>query len=168
VIARRDRFAIIVVTMAAAVLLAILPLPPWLQLFWPYWMALVMIYWCLETQDRISLGLAFTVGLVLDFFTGSLLGLHALSLVIIVYLANRFRARLRFFPPWQQALSVFAVLMNDRIILLWIVSLRGDPLPPLDFWLPPLVGAMLWPWLFLLLDRFRGAMRHRRTGNGLT
>ena len=138
-----------------------MPLPAWLQAAWPYWTALVLIYWCMETLDMITLGLAFFTGIVLDLFTGSLLGLHALSLTIIVYLAVRFRARLRFFPPWQQALSVLALLMNDRIILLWIISLRGDPLPSLAFWLPPIVGMLVWPWLFLLLDRFRGRMRHR-------
>jgi rod shape-determining protein MreD len=159
--ARRDRYAIILATVAGAALLTILPLPDWLRIAWPYWMALTMIYWCLETQDRVTLGFGFTVGLVLDLMTGSLLGLHALSLVIVIYLVNRFRARLRFFPPWQQALSVFALLMNDRIILLWIVSLRGDPLPSLEFWLPPLVGTLVWPWLFVVLDRFRGSMRQR-------
>lgn len=163
-IARRDRYSIIMATVCAAVLLTILPLPSWLQSPWPYWMALVMIYWCLETQNRITLGFAFAIGIVLDLFSGSLLGLHALSLVIMVYLVNRFRARLRFFPPWQQALSVFGLLMNDRIILLWIISLRGDPLPSVDFWLSALTGTLIWPWLFILLDRFRGAMRHRATG----
>jgi len=160
-IARRDRYPVIFVTLAVALLLTLLPLPAWLQAMWPYWVALVMIYWCLETQDMVSLGMAFFTGLVLDLFTGSLLGLHALSLTIIVYLVVRFRARLRFFPPWQQALSVFALLMNDRIILLWIIILRGDPLPSPEFWLPPVVGTLVWPWLFLLLDRYRGKMRHR-------
>lgn len=158
---RRDRFSVIVVTLVVALLLTILPIPTWLQSLWPYWVALALIYWCLETQNRVSLGLAFFSGIVLDLLTGSLLGLHALSLVIIVYLVIRFRARLRFFPPWQQALSVLALLVNDRIILLWIVSLRGDPLPSLDFWLPPVIGTLAWPWLFLVLDRFRGTMRQR-------
>ena len=158
---RRDRPAVIFATLALAALLAIVPLPEGLRAAWPYWMALTMIYWCLETQDRISLGLGFATGLALDLLTGSLLGLHALSLVIIIYLVNRFRARLRFFPPWQLALSVFALLMNDRIILLWVISLRGDPLPSLDFWLPPLVGTLAWPWLFVVLDRIRGAARSR-------
>jgi rod shape-determining protein MreD len=158
---RRDRYSIIAATLAIALLLTLLPLPAWLQAMWPYWTALVLLYWCLETQDMISLGLAFVTGLALDLFTGSLLGLHALSLTVIVYLALRFRARLRFFPPWQQALSMLALLLNDRIILLWIISLRGDPLPALDFWLPPIAGTLVWPWLFLMLDRFRGAMRHR-------
>ena len=162
-IASRDRYPMILATLALAAVLMIVPLPSWLQSAWPYWVALTLIYWSLETQDRITLGLGFTVGLVLDLLTGSLLGLHALSLVIVIYLVNRFRARLRFFPPWQQALSVFAILMNDRIILLWIISLRGDPLPSLDFWLPPLVGTLVWPWLFVALDRFRGSMRLRAT-----
>lgn len=161
-IARRDRYSAIFGSLVVALLLTILPLPAWLAVIWPYWVALVMIYWCLETQGRIGLGMAFVFGLLLDLFTGSLLGLHALSLVIIVYLVTRFRARLRFFPPWQLAVSVLALLMNDRIILLWIISLRGDPLPSLEFWLPPLAGLLAWPWLFLALDRFRGALRQRR------
>jgi len=158
---RNDRFFIIFITIVVAFVLTLLPLPPLLDIMRPYWVALVIIYWCLETQDRISLGQAFIFGITLDLLSGSLLGLHALSLVIIVYLVTRFRARLRFFPPWQQALSVLALLINDRIILLWIISLRGEPLPSLDFWLPPVIGTLFWPWLFLLLDRYRGVMRHR-------
>ncbi len=159
--ARHDRYSTILMTVAAAVVLTLLPLPPILDLMRPYWVALVIIYWGLETQDHITLGLAFSIGILLDLLTASLLGLHALSLVIIVYLVTRFRARLRFFPPWQQALSVLALLVNDRIILLWIISLRGEPLPSLEFWLPPIIGTALWPWLFLLLDRVRGIMRYR-------
>jgi len=160
---RSDRYSTIFLTLAVAVVLTLVPLPLALDMARPYWTALVIIYWCLETQDRISLGLAFTVGIVLDLLSASALGLHALSLVIIVYLVTRFRARLRFFPPWQQALSVLALLMNDRIILLWIISLRGEPLPGLEFWVPPIAGTLVWPLLFLLLDRYRGVMRHRST-----
>jgi rod shape-determining protein MreD len=160
-IARRDHYSTIFITIAVAAVVTLLPLPTLVEPLRPYWVALIVIYWCLETQDMITLGLAFALGLGLDFLTGSLLGLHALSLVVLVYLVTRFRARLRFFPPWQQALSVLALLINDRIILLWIVSLRGDPLPSLSFWLPPLVGTLLWPWLFLILDRFRNRMKQR-------
>ena len=158
---RRDRPLVVIVTLVAAIVLTLVSLPPALDALRPYWVALVLIYWCLETQDLITLGMAFSLGLLLDLLTGSLLGLHALSLVILVYLVTRFRARLRFFPTWQQALSVFGLLLNDRIILLWIVSLRGDPLPSLAFWLPPIMGTLLWLPVFLLLDRFRGTMRRR-------
>ena len=160
-IARRDRYSTIFITITVAAVLTLLPLPGLLEPLRPYWIALIVIYWCLETQGMITLGLAFVLGLGLDFLTGSLLGLHAISLVVLVYLVIRFRARLRFFPPWQQALSVLALLINDRIILLWIIRLRGDPLPSLSFWLPPLVGTLLWPRLFLLLDRYLNRVKQR-------
>jgi rod shape-determining protein MreD len=31
----------------------------------------------------------------------------------------------------------------------------GEPATTWQFWLPPLSGLVLWPWLFLLLDRLR-------------
>jgi rod shape-determining protein MreD len=158
---QRHRLAPIVTSLLAAMVLTIIPLPAIVEPLRPYWVALVLLFWCLETQGIINLGTAFLLGLGLDLLTGSLLGMHALGLVIMTYLVTRFRPRLRFFPPWQQALSVLALLVNDRIIVVWIISLRGDALPPASYWLAPVVGMVVWPWLFLLLDRYRGASRHR-------
>lgn len=160
---RRESRRLIFLTILATVLFSLIPLPGVLWPFKPYLVALVVIYWSLETQDTINLGLAFLIGLVLDILSGSLMGLHALSLVIMVFLVQHFRSRLRFFPPWQQALSVFALLVNDRIILIWITVLLGEPFPTWKYWLPPLVGMALWPWLFLLLDRVRAMTRRHKT-----
>ena len=159
---RRQR-TLVLLTMILAMLLSMVPVPEVLALFKPYWVALVIIYWSLETRHTISLGGAFLVGLLLDVMSGSLMGLHALSLVIIVFLVQRFRSRLRFFPPWQQALSVLGLLVNDRIILMWITMLLGEPTPTWEYWLPPLIGMALWPWIFLLLDRVRASQRRSKT-----
>jgi len=159
----RESRSLVFLTLMAAVLLSLLPVPEVVTPFKPYWLAMVLIYWALETRSMISLGLAFLIGLILDILSGSLMGLHALSLVIMVFLVQRFRSRLRFFPPWQQALSVLALLVNDRIILIWIIVLLGEPLPTWQYWLPPLVGMALWPWLFLFLDRIRSRMRLHRS-----
>ncbi len=158
----RESRSLIFLTVVSAILLTLLPAPEVLVPFKPYWVALVVVYWSLETHDVISMGLAFLIGLVLDALSGSLMGLHALSLIVMVFLVQRFRSRLRFFPPWQQALSVLALLVNDRIILIWIAVLLGEPLPTWKHWLPPLVGMALWPWLFLFLDRIRARMRRRK------
>ena len=158
----RERISPVLITLAVAMVLTIFPLPAALIPLRPYWVALVLIFWCLETHSLITLGNAFLVGLVLDLLTGSLLGMHALGLVILMFLVTRFRARLRFFPPWQQALSVLALLINDRIILLWIISLEGDALPRASFWLAPVISTLLWPWVFLLLDRYRSLARHHK------
>ncbi len=159
--AQRERLAPIITSLLIAMVLSIVPLPAMVEPLRPYWVALVLIFWCLETQGIINLGAAFLLGLGLDLLTGSLLGMHALGLVIMTYLVTRFRPRLRFFPPWQQALSVLALLINDQIIVVWIVTLRGDSLPTASYWLAPVVGMLVWPWLFLLLDRYRGASRQR-------
>ncbi len=160
---RRDNARAFYFTLFLAVVLAVLPLPGAVAVVWPFWMALVVIYWMLEFPRFMPLGLAFAVGLLLDFLTASLLGLHALRLVILAYLVLRFRARLRFFPPWQLGLSVFALLLNDRIILLWINTLVGQPLPPLTYWLPAITGGLVWPLLFVGLDRIRSAAWRRPT-----
>lgn len=158
----RESGRLVALTLAAAVLLSLLPLPAALEQFKPYWVALVMIYWALETDGGVGMALAFATGLILDVLSGSLMGLHALSLVVMVFLVQRFRPRLRFFPPWQQALSVLAILVNDRVILIWVAVLVGEPLPTWQYWLPPLVGLAIWPWLFLFLDHARA--RARRPG----
>jgi len=107
----------------------------------------------------VSLGMAFLIGILLDILTGSLMGMHALSLVVMIYLVQRFRSRIRFFPPWQQAFSVLALLVNDRIINLWLSSLLGEPIPTWQYWLSPIFGMVLWPWLFLLFDKVRADRR---------
>jgi rod shape-determining protein MreD len=77
----------------------------------------------------------------------------------MIFIVLRFRARLRFFPMWQQALAVFALLLNDRIVVIMVRGFSGDPMPPPSFWLSPLVGMVLWPFVFLLLDDLRGRLR---------
>lgn len=154
---------VLTLSLIAALVLTVMPLPDALAPARPYWVALVMVYWNLEAGRLRHLGQAFVLGLLLDLLTGALLGQHALSLVIIGYLTERFRNRIRFFPPWQQAAVVMALLFNDRIVQLWIIGLTDDAWPPLLWWLAPVVGLLLWPWLFLLLDRMRQFERLQRT-----
>jgi rod shape-determining protein MreD len=146
-------------TLVFALLLMLVPLPGVLEPFKPYWPALFLLYWSLESEDRVTLGLAFMVGLAADLLNGVVLGEQALRLCALVFIALRFRSRLRFFPMWQQALAVLALLLNDRILLLIVRMLAGASLPPASWWISPFVGAALWPFLFLLLDDLRARLR---------
>ncbi len=149
------------VSLGVALLLGMMPLPGELVALRPYWIALVLIYWLLETPERAGLGTAFLVGLVADLAFGTLFGEQPLRLTIIAFLILRFRARLRFFPLSQQALAVLALLLNDRVVTAAIRAFSGEGLPPASFWLAPIVGMLLWPWLFLLLDSLRLRQRGR-------
>jgi len=146
-------------TLVFALVSMLVPLPAVLEPFKPYWPALVLLYWSLESEDRVTLGLAFMVGLGADLLNGVVLGEQALRLCALVFIALRFRSRLRFFPMWQQALAVLALLLNDRILLLIVRVLAGGTLPPASWWISPFVGAALWPFLFLLLDDLRARLR---------
>lgn len=157
----RTGWGLIVATFAVSYALAVAPLPSWAEAVRPYWSALVLIYWCIEAPERVGIGTAFGLGLGLDVLTGTLIGAHALGLVIIAFIVLRFRRRLRFYPLWQQALVVLALLVNDRVVALWIKGLADAGLPDWHFWTPPLVAMVLWPWVFLLLDDLRLRRREK-------
>ncbi|HEY8682789.1 MAG TPA: rod shape-determining protein MreD [Rhodanobacter sp.] len=146
-------------TLVFALLSMLVPLPGVLEPFKPYWPALILLYWTLESEDRVTLGLAFVIGLGADLLNGVVLGEQALRLCALVFIVIRFRSRLRFFPMWQQTLAVLALLLNDRILLLVVRVLAGASLPPASWWISPFVGAALWPFLFLLLDDLRMRLR---------
>jgi rod shape-determining protein MreD len=153
---------ILPLSLLAALVLMLLPVPPALQALRPYWLALVLAYWVIEEPDRVGLGFAFLIGLVADLVVGSLLGEQALRLVVITFILQRFRARLRFFPMSQQALAIGALLLNDRIVTTAIRMTLGETVPPAGYWLSPLVGLLLWVPVFVLLDGLRmGGWRRR-------
>ncbi|MCK7592083.1 rod shape-determining protein MreD [Pseudomarimonas salicorniae] len=145
----------------AALLLGLVPFPDPLDGFKPYWIGLLVIYMALEAPERLGLGVAFLVGLAADIVYGTLLGEQALRLCILAFLVLRFRARLRFFPLSQQALAVLVLLANDRVVVLAVRVASGEGVPRADFWISPVVGMLLWPWVFLLLDQLRLRARHR-------
>ncbi|WP_158881397.1 rod shape-determining protein MreD [Rhodanobacter sp. L36] len=146
-------------TLVFALLSMLVPLPDVLEPFKPYWPALFLLYWALESEDRVTLGLAFAIGLGADLLDGVVLGEQALRLCALVFIVMRFRSRLRFFPMWQQTLAVLALLLNDRLLLLVVRILAGSTMPPASWWISPFVGAALWPFLFLLLDDLRARLR---------
>lgn len=148
-------------TLMLAVVLGMLALPGALEAWKPYWLALALVYWLLEAPERFGLGAAFVIGLVADLAFGTLFGEQALRLCMLAFIVQRFRARLRFFPVWQQSLAVLALLLNDRVITLMVRLLAGEGLPPAVFWAAPLVGALLWPWVYLGLDALRMRWRQR-------
>jgi rod shape-determining protein MreD len=143
------------VSLLVALLLGLVPLPGMLQPLRPYWVALVLAYWVLEAPERAGLGTAFLLGLVADLAFGGLLGEQALRLVILAFILERFRARLRFFPVSQQALTIGVLLFNDRVVAAALHLVLGEVQLPWSFWAAPVLGLLLWPPLCLVLDALR-------------
>jgi rod shape-determining protein MreD len=140
---------------------AIIPLPESVQAARPYLLAMLLAYWAMEVPLKVGLTTAFALGLLADLVASTLLGEQALRLVVLVFLVQRFRARLRFFPLWQQALAIGMLLLNDRVVVTLIHLVIGAQQPPWLSWLSPVLGMVLWPWLFVLLDLARLRARER-------
>lgn len=156
----RARFAssLFLLSVLMALVLGLLPLPQWVAAFNPFWLALILAYWVLEAPEHVGLGAAFVLGIAADLIFGTLLGDYALRLVVLAFIVQRFRPRLRFFPIGQQSLAIFALLLNDRIVAAAIRVFLGEAMPPLAFWFSPITGLLLWPFLviFMELARQRG------------
>ena len=130
---------------AVALLLTALPLPRWLELLRPDFVALTVLWMCVMAPRTAGLLFAFCCGLALDAFKGVVLGQNAFALVTVAYLALRFHLRIRMFPVSHQMLTVLSLLWLHQFILFWIDGVTGHPLTDWVRWLPVLSGAIAWP-----------------------
>ena len=137
-------------SLVLTLILALVPLPDSVAPLRPDWVAVVLVYWSLMAPRRFSLLTAFWMGLILDVLSGALLGQHALALLVIVYIAEKFHLRLRVFPVSQLAITVLLLLSLYEFILFWVDGMAGRTVPLLERWVAPLTGTLVWLMLVLL------------------
>lgn len=146
---------VIIASFVVALILTVLPMPAWLDPLRPEWVALVLIYWCMALPNRIGVGFAWTVGLLLDVLRGGLLGQHALSLAIVAYITLQLYQRLRIFPPLQQAVTVVVLITLHLMLQIWIKGISGQAVQSWTFMIPALSSMLLWPLVFVSLRSLR-------------
>lgn len=146
---------IIIITIAIAMLLMILPIPEWARPYRPQWVTLVLVYWSIALPHRVGVGSGFAAGVILDVLTGTVLGQHALGLSIVTFIAIQLHQRIRVFPFWQQSLGILVLLLVEHLLSLWIIGATHGLAPGLSYWAVPLIGALLWPWIFVTLRKVR-------------
>ena len=142
----------IVATLAAALAANLLPLSGVALALRPDFIALVLLYWCIQEPRYVGVGIAWGVGLLMDVGDATLFGQHALAYAFLAYAAEYFRRRVLRFSLWQQAAQVAVLLGLCAALVLLVRVVGGAPLPRLTYAVPPLVGALLWPAVTLLLQ----------------
>jgi len=118
----------------------------------PDFLALVLLYWCIQAPRFVGVGTAWSVGLLMDVGDATVFGQHALAYAVLAYGAEYFRRRVLRFPLWQQAAQVAVLLGLCAGIVLLIRYVAGAPLPRWTYVVPPLVGALLWPLVSVVLQ----------------
>ncbi|HID44505.1 MAG TPA: rod shape-determining protein MreD [Chromatiaceae bacterium] len=147
--------ATIMLTLIVSLVLSVMPMPENLQYYRLQWAALVLIYWCMALPERVGVGIGFFVGLLLDILTGTLLGQHAFGLSVISFITVKTHKRVRVFPLWQQSVFVALLLYVDRLLFFWVDGTIGRPASMFESWVAPLLGGLIWPWLFIIFRDLR-------------
>ena len=149
------KYLVIYLSLLVALVLMIMPLPEWAQIYRPNWIALTLIYWSMALPKRVGLWYAFFTGIILDTSLGTLLGQHTLPLIIIIYINLNLYLRIRVLALAQQAIYIFALLLIDQVIVAWVEGILGRPTPVLTFLAAPFIGMLIWPWVFVVLRDIR-------------
>ena len=139
----------IVLTLALALLFNLLPWGTMAGV--PDLTATVLAFWCIHQPRRVGIGIAWSLGLVLDVGSGALLGQYALGYSVLAFLAFAVHRRILWFPPWQQALHVLLLLLSTQLLTLVIRISAGADFPGWTYFVGSFICAALWPVLSFLL-----------------
>ena len=151
----------ILLSVFASLVLALMPLPISFEMYRPDLVLLDIMYWSLALPHRVNIGFAWVAGLIIDLALGSPLGVRSLTYSIVVYITASNYQKIRNFSVWQQAILVALFLALYYLLVFWLNHfLLEIYFLPQYLW-PVLTGSLAWPWLFLLLRKYRRHFRIR-------
>jgi rod shape-determining protein MreD len=143
------RLSTIIVSFAIALLLNFLPWPS--VALAPDFVALTLAFWCVRQPQLVGLGVGWVLGLLTDVGNGVLLGQHALSYSVLAFCAVTLSRRILWFGFWGQTLHVAALLLLAQAVGTLVRLAAGAEFPGWILAAGPLLGAVLWPLVSLLL-----------------
>jgi rod shape-determining protein MreD len=149
----------IALSIICALVLQIMPMPGFVDLYRPDWVLLVLSYWTLALPHRVNVGIAFIVGLTLDILLGTSLGEHSFAMCLSIYVLAANYQRLRNYSVWQQAMVMGIMSAFYNLILFWLQHMLTDVYFLFTYMWPVLSSMLLWPWLFWLLRKLRRQLR---------
>jgi rod shape-determining protein MreD len=151
--ARREPRWAVTFTVLIALIAQVIPVPDWLSVVRPSFIGLVIIYWSIFAPHAGGIFAPWLAGLALDVFKGDVLAQNALAISLIAYITMTLHQRLRNQTLVQQSLFVFAMLFLNEAVVWGIEGWTNQSVSSPWRWLQPMVGAMLWPFISLLIGR---------------
>ena len=139
----------IAISVAVAFLLSLLPLGGFVWM--PDLLMLTLAFWAMHHPNRMPMTVAFVLGLGVDVQQTALLGQHALTYVLVVYVAQRFSRRMMWFSPITQAVQLLPLFAAAHLLQMLIRMLAGGMFPGLWIALAPVLEMVLWPLVTAIL-----------------
>jgi rod shape-determining protein MreD len=141
----------IALTLIAALLLNLLPWSGYWLWVMPDFVALVVLYWCIEQPRKMGFVAAWLLGMFMDVADGTLFGQHALAYTILAYAGIVLHRRVRMFAVTPQALHIIPLLLLNALIIVTVRMLAGADFPGWHYFIGSFVAGALWPALGALL-----------------
>ncbi len=117
----------------------------------PDLLAVTLVFWSVHQPLRIGVGVAFVFGLAMDVHQGALLGQHALAYTVLGFLAISMHRRLLWFGVPNQAVQVLPLFVAAHVLELLVRMASGGSFPGFTYFIAPVLEAMLWPVVSVLL-----------------
>jgi rod shape-determining protein MreD len=99
--------------------------------------------------------MAWFTGLLLDVSYGTLMGQHAIGMVLVIYVIHLQHQRLRVASLLQQAIVIFFLLLLKQLLTLWVSGMLGHAPDSWTYFMPTITSTLLWPWVYLILRDLR-------------
>lgn len=145
-------YPVFALSILLALALSIAPVPAgWLE-FRPEWLALVVFYWTFRAPAQFGILHAAVLGLLLDVLESTPLGVNAMAMAVVAFLVLTIHQRLRMYPLPQQCAIAFLLLGINQMLVHVIKQALGADNTGFGYLWPALTGAVMWPFLSILLD----------------
>lgn len=141
----------IALTLIAALLVNLLPWSGYGLWIKPDFVALVVLYWCVEQPRKMGFVAAWLLGMLMDVADGTLFGQHAFAYIILAYAGIVLHRRVRMFAVTPQALHIIPLLLLNDLIIVIVRMLAGVDFPGWHYFIGSFVAGALWPPLSALL-----------------
>ncbi|MFZ2124230.1 MAG: rod shape-determining protein MreD [Rhodoferax sp.] len=117
----------------------------------PDLLALTLVFWTIHQPLRVGMTVAFVLGLGMDVHQSALLGQHALAYAALSFLAIAMHRRLLWFSVPSQAAQVLPLFVVAHALTLLVRLIAGDDFPGWSMLLAPVLEALLWPAVSVVL-----------------
>lgn len=128
----------------------------WLMLR-PDFVAMVLLYWCMNKPWRLGIGVSWAMGILADVSDASLFGQHALAYTLLAFGGVVLHRRLQMFGLRQQTIQVFGIFVLTYVVYT-LVQWQVNGYVVWMYFLGCLTSTLLWAPLNLMIL----AMRQKR------
>jgi rod shape-determining protein MreD len=123
------------------------------QTAWLDWMGLILLFWTVYQPSRVTYGLAFVVGLLIDLQQTTIFGQHALMYVWMVFVMQVIAPRIRYSSVLIHALVATGLLFAAQLLRALGYLIFAGQGADLGMMLWIFIGPVAWLSLVWLLKR---------------